>query len=66
MSSLLVFSVVIADACMLDRVLDCDARDAPLQRFPARRQLPGSDPTPVLQRDIEGIGGQFWYEAPPP
>ena len=64
MSSLLVFSVVIADACMLDRVIDCDARDALLQRFPARRQLPGSDPTPVLQRDIEGIGGQFRYEGP--
>ena len=63
MASLCVFSVVIADACMIDRVIDCDVREAPPQRFPARRPQPGTDMAAVSQRDIEGIGGQFWYEG---
>ena len=68
-ASLCVFSVVIGDACMVDRVIESDVHCANPGRFAAPRRARGgaAEPVPAVeQRDIEGIGGQFWYEAPRP
>ena len=61
------FSVVIADACLVDRVIESDVCCAHAGRYVAPRRARGAAASvPVQQRDIEGIGGQFWYEAARP
>ena len=66
-ASLLSFSVVIADACMIERVVECDARRADPARYVAPRRARGAAASvPVQQRDIEGGGGWFWYEGARP
>ncbi len=66
-ASLCVFSVVIADACLVDRVIESDVCCAHAGRYVAPRRARGAAASvPVQQRDIEGIGGQFWYEAARP
>ena len=67
MASLTVFAAVIGDACMIDRVLALDATEAPEERVGVGVGT-GSGRgrgRPVVhgQREVEGIGGQFWYEA---
>ena len=59
--------MVIADAAMVERVMSVDVCDAANERYegaPARNRggawaMPGA-------REIEGMGGQFWYEAARP
>ncbi len=66
-ASLLAFSVVVADACMVERVIECDARSADVGRYEAPRQArDDAAAVPVQQSDIEGGGGQFWYEGARP
>ena len=62
MASLLVFGAVLSDAVMVDRVIGMDVMDVAMAAGRGRqRGAPGARrPT---QRDIEGGGGQFWYEA---
>ena len=67
-ASLLSFAVVIADACMLERVIECDVRKGAWGRYEAPRGAPrrgaaAAGPGGVQQRDVEGSGGQFWYEG---
>ena len=74
-ASLLSFAVVIADACMLERVIEMDTReqsrsgvdDALPGRFGSAQRGRGAAAAaaagPAQQRDVEGSGGQFWYEA---
>ena len=66
------FATVIADACMLERVIEMDTRrpgdngqdEALQERFGAARRGRGtSQAEGVQQRDVEGVGGQFWYEG---
>ena len=63
-ASLVVFAGVIGDACMVDRVIGVDACATAPGRYasaaPRQRGRPTARPG---QREIEGIGGQFWYEA---
>ena len=68
-ASLLVFSAVVGDACLVDRVIESDVQRAAPARHAAPRRARGGGadaPAPARQRDIEGIGGQFWYEAARP
>ena len=61
---LLGFAAVVSDAALLDRVVSMDTQDAPEGRYVAPagggRGGQGAPPTP---RQIEGLGGHFWYEA---
>ena len=72
-ASLLVFSVVMADASMVERVVSMDGSvcggrggAARYVRAPASARYPmgeghfGGLPD---ARDVEGMGGRFWYEA---
>ena len=62
-ASLLVFSVVMADAAMIEHVVSVDAADVAPARYmgaPARHAWVAAVPG---QREIEGMGGRFWYEA---
>ena len=62
-ASLLVFAAVMADAAMIERVVGVDASDAAPARYggaPARHAWVADVPG---QREIEGMGGRFWYEA---
>ena len=59
---MLVFAVVLADAAMVERVISMDMSEAAGQRYaggPARHRVTGAPDS----RDIEGMGGRFWYEA---
>ena len=68
-ASLLVFSVVMADASMVERVVSMDVADAAAARYaraPASARYPvgeGSFGQVPDARDVEGMGGRFWYEA---
>ena len=67
MASLTVFAAVIGDACMIDRVLALDSAEVPEERLGVGVGS-GSGrgrgrPVAHGQREVEGIGGQFWYEA---
>ena len=69
-ASLLVFSVVMADASMVERVVSMDVADAAAARYTARAGLGaaysmGEGPFGQVPdaRDVEGMGGRFWYEA---
>ena len=60
---LCVFSVVMADAAMVERVISVDAMDAAPQRHPAtavRRGRVAGSMSVMQQRDIEGGGGCWW------
>ena len=61
---LLGFAAVVSDAALLERVVSMDTQDAPEGRYVAPagggRGGQGAPPTP---RQIEGLGGHFWYEA---
>ena len=61
---LLGFAAVVSDAALLDRVVSMDTQDAPEGRYVAPagggRGERGAPPTP---RQVEGMGGHFWYEA---
>ena len=59
MASLLVFGAVVADAAMVDRVIGMDVQDK--AQVPPLRGRGAMVPQPQ-QREIEGIGGRFWYE----
>ena len=61
MASLLVFSAVISDAAMIDRVIGMDVYEAAAARANGPRQG-GRQYAPPKQREVEGIGGRFWYE----
>ena len=51
-----------ADAAMVERVIELDTGRAPAERYdtPRKRVVAAACPD---AREIEGIGGQFWYEA---
>ena len=61
---LLGFAAVVSDAALLERVVSMDTQDAPEGRYAASagggRGRQGAPPTP---RQVEGLGGHFWYEA---
>ena len=61
---LLGFAAVVSDAALLERVVSMDTQDAPEGRYVAPagggRGGQGAPPTP---RQVEGLGGHFWYEA---
>ena len=62
-AGLLTFSVVMADAAMIERVISVDVGEAAPGRYtgaPARHGRAAEMPE---QREIEGMGGRFWYEA---
>ena len=61
MASLLVFGTVISDAAMVDRVIGMDVqeREVAADRVPRRDRGMAARPG---RREIEGIGGRFWYE----
>jgi hypothetical protein len=64
-ASLLVFSVVMADASMIERVVSMDVGEAAAARYgraPSAARSVGGGGMPD-SRDIEGMGGRFWYEA---
>jgi hypothetical protein len=61
MASLLVFSAVISDAAMIDRVIGMDVYEAAAARTNGPRQG-GRQYASPKQREVEGIGGRFWYE----
>ena len=61
MASLLVFGTVISDAAMIDRVIGMDVQE----RAAAGDRVPHRDRGMTERsgrREIEGIGGRFWYE----
>ena len=61
MASMLVFSAVIADAAMVERVIGMDVLNASSERENApRRNRAGA--ARVGPREVEGMGGRFWYE----
>ena len=62
MASLLGFSAVISDAAMIERVIGIDVQEAAAARDRAPRRAGRMAGAPG-QREVEGIGGQFWYEA---
>ena len=62
MASLLVFGAVIADAVMVERVIGMDVMDAAMVEGGGRQKGAQGARRPT-QRDIEGSGGRFWYEA---
>ena len=52
---------------MIERVIECDAREANPARYGAPGRARGAAAyVPVQQRDIEGGGGRFWYEEARP
>ena len=62
-TGLLGLSVVIADAAMVERVVSIEACGAAAERYsraPARRGAAGDAPA---AREIEGMGGRFFYEG---
>ena len=62
MASLLVFGTVISDAAMrVDRVIGMDVHEAATARDRAPRRDRGMAERPG-RREVEGIGGRFWYE----
>ena len=66
-ASLLVFSVVMADAAMIERVISMDVGEAAAAcygvRAPAAARGGAERVAMPSTRDIEGMGGRFWYEA---
>ena len=62
MAGLLAFSVVVADAAMVERVVSVDACDAAEGRYTGAPVRHG-EPQAMGQREIEGIGGRFPYEG---
>ena len=52
---------MIADAAMVERVIGMDVNNAAAARenAPRRGRLLGDH---MRQRDVEGMGGRFWYE----
>ena len=64
-TGLLGLSVVSADAAMVERVVNVDASDGADERYskaPARHKAAARGAPSA--REIEGMGGQFWYERP--
>ena len=61
MASLLVFSAVISDAAMIDRVIGLDVQEAATARDGAPRRG-WKMARPAGRREIEGGGGRLWYE----
>jgi len=61
-ASLLVFSVVMADAAMVEHVISVDASEAAPARYMGAPRRHAAAEMPE-QREIEGMGGRFWYEA---
>ena len=58
----LVFATMMADAAMVEHVISVDVARAARERWDAAAargvaERPG-------QREVEGLGGQFWYERP--
>ena len=69
MAGMIGLAVVVADAMMLDTVLGLDVRGDDARAAPGAprvgREGGGAwmEPAPE-QREVEGRGGAFWYEAP--
>ena len=63
-ASQLVFAAVMADAAMIERVLEVDGNQDAMAR-PANAGAPqrGAFVLPPTQRNIEGKGGRMFYEA---
>ena len=66
MAGLLTFSAVVADAAMVERVIEMDVREGAAERFDAPRRAVCDAAVCPGPREIEGIGGQFWYEVARP
>ena len=62
MASLLTFSAVIADAAMVERVISMDVAAAAAARENAPRRVIRAAKRVQSPRDVEGMGGRFWYE----
>jgi len=62
-ASQLTFTAVIAHAAMIERVISMDVTHDPSRAAAAAapRRFPRDMPR---QRDVESMGGQFWYEQP--
>ena len=65
----LVFAAVIGDAALIAEVIDVDARGRDPRAVPGAPAPPQvstaafSSSLPPTQREIEGAGGEMWYEA---
>ena len=60
-ASLLGFAATISDAAMIDRVIGMDVQEAAAARDRVPRRYNGMGGSQG-QREVEGIGGRFWYE----
>ena len=57
--------MALADAAMVERVISVDVCDVAGERYtgaPGRHAAGGASVMPEA-REIEGMGGRFWYEA---
>ena len=64
MAGLLTLAAVAADAAMVEHVVSVDARGVPEARYDARGRGPRVGcHGPPPRRDVEGMGGVFWYEG---
>ena len=64
-AGLLGLSLSLADAAMVERVISVDVCDVAAERYtgaPGRHAAGGAIVAPET-REIEGMGGRFWYEA---
>ena len=65
----LVFAAVIGDAALIAEVIDVDAQGRDSRAVPGAPAPPRmgaaafSSSLPPTQREIEGVGGEMWYEA---
>ena len=65
----LVFAAVIGDAALIAEVIDVDAQGRDSRAVPGAPAPPQmgaaafSSSLPPTQREIEGVGGEMWYEA---
>ena len=62
MASQLGLSVVMADAAMVERVISVDVSEAAHGRYTGAPSRHGAYMVPDA-RDVESMGGRFWYEA---
>ena len=68
-AGMLVFAAVIGDAALIAEVIDVDAQGRDPRAVPGAPAPPQvgaaafSSSLPPTQREIEGVGGEMWYEA---
>ena len=68
-AGMLVFAAVIGDAALIAEVIDVDAQGRDPRAVPGAPAPPQvsaaafSSSLPPTQREIEGLGGEMWYEA---